>query len=300
MLWQAIWRAAARHREMALALTFVVIAGWELVESLVLERRPGATGIAGFILHSLQVALVVGVTWTVIRAWQERTQADAALAAMVKQVLTAQEEERRRIAYDIHDGIAPLIVSAKQHVETSRDLTGQDDGRARLELERAAQRLDGAIVETRRVLRALRPSATDSLGLSEAMRRALDDAARESGWVARFVDNLGDAQVPAAVETTAFRILQESLLNASRHARGRQVDVELTHRAGWLHLEVRDDGVGLDPAAAAASRGLGLAGMRERARLLGGACRIEGRQGGGTAVRVALPLRAEGAHATGR
>jgi len=300
MRWQAIWRVAARHRGLALALTFVVIAGWELIESLVLERRPGAGGIVAFALHSLQVALVVGVTWTVIRAWQERARSEAALGAMVKRVLTAQEEERRRIAYDVHDGIAQLIVSAKQHVETGRDLRGQDDGQAQIELERAVRRLDGAIAETRRVLRALRPAATDSLGLGEAMRQALDEAARESGWAARFVDNLGDARVPPAVETTAFRILQESLLNASRHARGKRVDVELTQREGWLHLEVRDDGIGLDPGAAAASRGLGLAGMRERARLLGGACRIEGRQGGGTAVRVTLPLRAEGTHATGR
>jgi len=300
MLWQAIWRGAARHRELALALTFVAVAGWELVELLALEGPHRATGIVPLALHSIQIALAVGVTWTVIRAWQERTHSEAALAAMVEQVVTAQEDERRRIAYDVHDGVAQLIVSAKQHVDTCRDLAGRDEVRARLELDRAAHRLDGAIVETRRVLRALGPSATDSLGLTGAMRRALDDAARESGWAAHFVDNLGDARVPAAVETAAFRILQESLLNASRHAQGKRVEVELTEREGWLHLEVRDDGVGLDPHAARTSRGLGLSGMRERARLLGGACRIEGRDGGGTAVSVALPLHLDRAHGSGR
>ncbi len=299
MLWQAIWRMVARHREIGLALTFVAVAGWELVEFLILEKPRGASGTVPLALHSIQIVLVLGVTWAVIRASQERSRYEEALAAMVHKVVMAQEEERRRIAYDVHDGIAQLIVSAKQHVDTCRDLTGRDEARARHELGRAAQRLGGAIVETRRVLRALGPSAMDSLGLAEAMRRALDEAAQEAGWTARFIDNLGDARVPAVVETAAFRILQESLLNASRHARSTSVEVELARRPGWLHLEVRDDGVGLDPDAAAARRGLGLCGMRERARLLGGTCRIEGRRGRGTAISVALPLGPERAHGPG-
>jgi len=299
MLWQAIWRAVARHWWLALALTFVAVAGWEVVEVLVLEKPHGATGAVPLALHSLQILLVLGIAWIVIRTWQERTRYEEALAAMVEKVVMAQEEERRRIAYDVHDGIAQLIVSAKQHVDTCRDLGGRDEARARHELGRAAQRLGGAIVETRRVLRALGPAATDSLGLAEAMRRALDDAAQDAGWTACFTDNLGDARMPAAVETAAFRILQESLLNASRHARSTRVHVELAQRVGWLHLEVRDDGVGLDLAAAGAGRGLGLSGMRERARLLGGTCRIEGGRGGGTAIRVALPLAPERTHGSG-
>src|SRR5262249_18301925 len=161
-------------------------------------------------LHSIQVLLVVGVAWVVIRAWQERSRYEEALAAMVGKVVTAQEEERRRIAYDVHDGVAQLITSAKQHLDTSVDLSERADHRARHELERASRRLGEAIVETRRVLRALGPSAMDSLGLAGAIRHALEDAAAEAGWSVRFVDNLGDAPVPAPVETAAFRILQES------------------------------------------------------------------------------------------
>lgn len=299
-MWQATWRVLVRHRELALALTFAAAAGWELVEYLLLESPRGARGPVALALHSVQILLILGVAWVVMRAWQERTRYEEALAAMVEKVLVAQEDERRRIAYDVHDGIAQLIVSAKQHVDTCRDLGGQDDARARHELGRAALRLEGAIVETRRVLRALRPSAVDSLGLADAMRRALEDAAHEAGWAVRFVDNLGEARVPAAVETAAFRILQESLLNASRHARSSSIEVELTRRPGWLHLDVRDDGIGLDHAAAAAERGLGLRGMRERARLLGGTCRIESRRGGGTVISVALPLGpGEGAVSSG-
>src|SRR5262249_18443588 len=122
------------------------------------------------------------------------------------------------------------------------------------------------------------------------MRRAVSDAAHEAGWAARFVDELGDARLPAAVETATFRILQESLANASRHARGTSIEVEIRRHAGWLHLDVRDDGVGFahrpDPHD---GRGLGLAGMQERARLLGGTCRIES-SGRGTSISLALPV----------
>ncbi|HYB44464.1 MAG TPA: sensor histidine kinase [Candidatus Methylomirabilis sp.] len=297
MAWQTLGGVLARHRELALALSFIGMAAWELAEFLILERPLGPGRSLAIALHSVQVGLVVGATWVVIRAWQERTRQDETIARMVEKVVMAQEEERRRIAYDVHDGVAQLIVSAKQHVDTARELGDRDGERTGCELGRAAQRLQSAIVETRRVLQALRPSAVDSVGLSEAMRQALEDAAREAGWSARFVDNLGDARLPAAVETAAFRILQESLVNASRHSHSTSVEVELSRRQRWLHLDVRDDGVGLGDGAPPAGRGMGLAGMRERARLLGGTCRIESGRAGGTSISVALPLGPAGADA---
>lgn len=294
MAWQTIWGTVARHRELALALAFLGMAGWELIEFMALER-PHGPGPLALGLHSVQVLLVAGVSWVAIRAWRERTRHEDALSRMVEKVVMAQEEERRRIAFEVHDGVAQLIVSAKQHVDTARDFAARDAARAEREIARAAERLDGAIEETRRVLRALRPSAVDSVGLAEAMRRALDEAAEQAGWTARFVDTLGDARVPAAVETAAFRIFQESLVNASRHARSRRVDVELSRRQRWLHLEVKDDGVGFGGVGEEepGGRGLGLAGIRERARLLGGTCRIESGSGRGTSVSVTLPLASE-------
>ena len=291
MAWRHIWRLIARHRELALALTFIGAAGWELIEYMAIEGPHGAGGPLPITLHSAQVLIGLGVTWAVIRAWQERSRYEDALAQMVEKVVMAQEEERRRIAYDLHDGIAQLIVSAKQHVDTCRDLAARDPARADRELSRAAERLQGAIVETRRVLKALRPSALDAVGLAKAMRRALDEAAQEAGWDTRFVDDMGDDRVPAAVETAAFRILQESLVNASRHAASTTVEVSLARRQGWLHLEVKDDGVGFGQSnELAAGRGLGLAGMRERARLLGGTFAVESATGRGTRISVALPL----------
>jgi len=295
MAWRKMWELVARHRELAIVLAFLGMAGWELVEFVALEQPPHVPAPLALALHSIQVLLVAGVSWVAVRAWRERTRHEETLARMVEKVVMAQEEERRRIAFEVHDGVAQLIVSAKQHVDTARDFAQGDAARAGRELGRAAERLDAAIEETRRVLRALRPSAVDSIGLAEAMRRALDEAAQDAGWAARFVDNLGDARVPAAMETAVFRIFQESLVNASRHAKSRRVEVELSRRQRWLHLEVRDDGVGFASVGEddAGGRGLGLAGMRERARLLGGACRIESRDGGGTSVTVTLPLAPE-------
>ena len=283
----------ARHRELALAVAFAATAAWELVEFLILEDRHVASGPLTLLVHSVQVALVLAVTWVIGRAWQERLRHEAALARMMEKVVMAQEEERRRIGYDIHDGIAQLIVSAKHHIDTSRDIAARDPDRAGRELARAADRLQNAITETRRVLQALRPSAVESVGLGEAMRRALDEAAQRAGWSSRFVERIGDGRLPVAVETAAFRILQEGLVNASRHASSKTVEVEVSRQPHWLHVEIRDDGVGFDHDAGAADRGFGLAGMRERARLLGGTCRIESRRGHGTAITVALPLSPE-------
>src|SRR5262249_56628174 len=107
----------------------------------------------------------------------------------------------------VHDGIAPLIVGAKQHVDTARELDTRDRERTQGELARASRRLDAAVVETRRVLQALRPSAIDSLGLAGAMRRALDDAAQDAGWAVHFVDHPREAQVPPPLATTALPVL---------------------------------------------------------------------------------------------
>lgn len=290
-MWRRAWRLVGRHHELALVTIFFAAAGWELVEVLTTGASRRATGPLPIVLHAVQVLIVVGVTWAVFRAWQQRIRYEHALATMVEQSVMVQEEERRRIAFDLHDGIAPLIVSAKQHLDTGRDLAPLDPPRADHEIARAADRLDRAIVETRRVLQALRPSAVASLGLAEAARRALDDAGQEAGWGTRFVAEMDDARLPAAVETAAFRILQEGLANAARHAASTRVEVALRRRAEWLDLEVSDNGVGIGPdGIAGEGPGLGLAGMRERTRLLGGTFQIERVATGGTHIRVALPV----------
>jgi signal transduction histidine kinase len=210
----------------------------------------------------------------------------------------AHEDARRQMAYDLHDGIAQLVVGAQQHLDTSRDLWDTDLAQARQELEMGTERLGRAIEELRAVLRALRPTPLDANGLVSAIAQTLEEVGRDVGWSVSFSETLGETVVPGPVETAVFRILQEGLANAARHARASEVSVALHRRGVWLRLEVRDNGRGFDVQAVGSTghpRGLGLLSMRERAVVLGGRCVVESDPvRGGTRVVVRLPLHAGG------
>jgi signal transduction histidine kinase len=280
--------ALSHYSELVLAGTFATMIAWEVLELTLLESAHGASLSLALVVHALQVVLILAATALALRAWREKTVRERALATLVEKVVVAQEEERRRVAYEVHDGVAQLVVSAKQHADTATDLWSTDPRRAARATAIAAERLALAIAETRRILAALRPLAMDGGGLGGAVRRSLDDAARDAGWSVNLVENLGDVRLPPPVETAAFRILQEALSNARKHAGTARIEVVLTREADGVHLDVRDHGVGLGEPAAAS--GLGLLSMRERARLLGGTCVVERAAGGGTRVHAQLPL----------
>ena len=291
MRWARAGVILRRHHEVVLAAAFVAMASYELLEMSTLE--PARASGRSWLVHAVQVLVILAASYAVLRAWRRKTAHAEAMARLMEKVVVAQEEERRRVAYDLHDGVAQLIVSAKQHLDTCADLWPTASERAVLELGVGLERLEGAIVETRRVLLALRPAIVDDLGLPAAARQSLEQIAREVGWDVGFTENLGDARLPPAVETAAFRILQEALTNARKHASACRVHVELERQADWLVLAVRDSGTGL-PVGAVEGRGLGLASMGERARLLGGTCTVRSEPGGGTLVEARLPLHANG------
>jgi len=289
-MWRALGRNFAKHEELVLAFVVLVMAAYEAAEIWLLEAREARSLSVAILFHALQVTAVLIAATLAVRGWRRKTAQEHALTREVERVITAQEEERRRIAYELHDSISPLIISAKQHVDTSCDLLGREPRRAEAELATATERLKLAIVEMRRVLRALRPVALATESLEGAARRSVNEAAREAGWQATFLANLGDEQLPPTVETAAYRILQEALMNVSKHARTERVEVSLARKGEWLLLDVRDHGIGLDIRSAGASRGLGLVSMSERARLLGGSCEIETDGSHGTLVRARLPV----------
>jgi signal transduction histidine kinase len=291
MAWAIARRALGRDRELVLAAAFLGMAAWEVLEMWVIAPVRGPRLPLAVLVHATQVAIILVAVGLVLRLWREKTARELELARMVEKVVFAQEEERRRVAYDLHDGIAPLVVSAKQHLDTAQDVWPLDTARAVGQLDLADARLREAITEMRRILVALRPPALDAAGLSDALRRSLEESAREAGWSVEFTDAVGDVRIPAAVETAVFRIFQEALANARRHAATDGVRVDLRRDGGWLVLDVRDDGAGFAGAAgAAAARGLGLTSMRERARLLGGTCSVETAPGRGTRVCARLPI----------
>src|SRR5262245_25401467 len=255
--WSRMTAALERHHEVILAAAFVAMASYELLEMRTLE--PARTSWTSWLLHAGQVLVILAASWAVLRAWRRKTVHAEAMARLMEKVVVAQDEERRRVAYDLHDGVAQLIVSAKQHLDTCADLWPTAREQASRELGVGIARLDQAVAETRRVLLALRPAAIDDGGLATAARDRLEQMAAEARWKVGFAENLGDSRLPPAVETAAFRILQEALTNARKHAEAARVDVELRREAGWLILDVRDSGRGLPGPGAAA--GLGLSSM---------------------------------------
>ena len=317
MGWQPVVDKLGRYKELALATVFAFIAGQELLEFLVLESSMAVNArfSLGVLLHLGQVVVILAGTYVFIKAWQEKTELmnvavkrsselamavetlqekEQALARTMERLIVVQEEERRLVAYDIHDCLAQLIVSAKQHLDTFEDLWRDQAPQAGPELKRALDRLDRAIVETRRLLAALRPGILDSVGLLPAVRVLLDETSKEAGWDAQLTDNLGDVRLPPTVETAVYRIIQEALANAAKHAKASRVRVELQKEKDRLVLGVSDWGVGFRVAPDKASAaGLGLLSMQERARLLGGTCRVESGPGLGTRVLATIPLRNE-------
>ena len=222
---------------------------------------------------------------------------EAALMVTVQDIteLRSQEQERRKIAYDIHDGIAQLMVGAHQHLEAFDHLWREDAAVAGDQLGRVQSKLRQAIVETRRLMSQLRPASLETLGLIPAVQQYLNELGRDAGWEIDYHTEVTSLNLTPDEETALFRIVQEALTNAWKHAQASMVRVSL-HTEGekddLLVVHVQDWGKGLEPVQAQAdANGIGIAGMRERARLLGGVCSIESRPGRGTTVRLRIPLR---------
>lgn len=213
---------------------------------------------------------------------------------LARRLLAVQEEERRQVAYDIHDGPAQEIVAADMFLETYRAEKRQKEApEVEAHLERAKGYLTTAIGETRRIISDLRPSVLDDFGLVEALRQYLAEVEGRSGCLVEFQTDMNGVRLAAGVETALFRIVQEAVTNALKHARSDKLAVRLLDHEASFVLEVEDWGSGFDPATAVASRGegrgVGLVSMRERAELVGGSFHLESAPGEGTTVRVEVP-----------
>ena len=207
----------------------------------------------------------------------------------------SQEQERRKIAYDIHDGIAQLMVGAQHHLEVVGHLWQDDASVAEDQLGRGRSKLRQAIVETRRLMSQLRPASLETLGLIPAVQQHLNELGRDAGWEIDYHAEVSTLNLSADEETALYRIVQEALTNAWKHAQTSMVRLSL-HTEGekddLLVVHVQDWGKGFEPTRVqSGNQGFGIAGMRERARQLGGVCSIESRAGRGTTVRLRIPLR---------
>jgi signal transduction histidine kinase len=172
------------------------------------------------------------------------------LQDLVGRLIQAQEEERRRVAYDIHDGVAQVAAATHQRLAAFAAAHPPRSVQAQEDLRRVQELAHRTVRESRRVIAGLRPTVLDDFGLDAALQWEVD-ALREEGWAIVFDSALGPERLPAVVETTLFRVAHEALTNVRKHAHTTRVRLSLRRRGPRVRLEVRDSGRGFDPAAAA-------------------------------------------------
>ncbi|HET9443071.1 MAG TPA: sensor histidine kinase [Acidimicrobiales bacterium] len=213
----------------------------------------------------------------------------AAIAADLQhireQLVSAREEERRRLRRELHDGVGPSLAGMALQVETLAHRLGPETGLTERALALREQ-LQQTAREVRRIVHGLRPAAVDDLGLVEALRQL----SRLDGVEGRVVVDVPDTlpEMPAAVESSAYRIAAEAVTNSLRHGRAAECVVQVTSSPSWLTVEVCDDGAGFGPETAS---GVGLQSMHERTAEIGGELAIRSAPGHGTTVVARLPWR---------
>ncbi len=208
-------------------------------------------------------------------------------------LIEAQEEERRRLARDIHDGPAQLLANVVFRIDVAQTLLDGDADRARAELEQLKQLVRHSLQDVRKIIFDLRPLALDDLGLIPALRSYVGGLAERAGL---HVDLrvAGEARrLPTAHEVALFRLVQEALHNVRKHAGTDAAEVDVAFAPEEVRVTVADHGRGFDPATAAgAADRLGLRSMRERAELFGGSLSLRSAPGRGTTLTACVPVPA--------
>jgi signal transduction histidine kinase len=213
------------------------------------------------------------------------------LSVLSRHLISVSEEEKSRLARELHDEMGANLTAISIDINAVSDRLKPEQPELAAMLERARATLVDTVQLKRRIVENLRPSLLDNLGLSAALHSYCDEYARITGLDC---EALIDGEVDAAGPMQAiavFRIVQEALNNIAKYACARHVIVHVVREAGWLSLEVIDDGVGITADAVAQPKSHGLLGMRERALLLGGTLQVKrGVNDIGTCVEASIPL----------
>lgn len=204
-------------------------------------------------------------------------------------MLQASDHERQLIAYDIHDGLAQELAGAIMHFQVYEQLRDSHPDEARKAYEGGVMLLRKGHLESRRLISGVRPPILDESGVVAAIAHFAHDPAFEHGPTVDFRSRVTFLRLAPVLENVIYRIVQEGLTNARNHSQSPRILVSLVQRGNRLRIVIRDWGVGFDPKDVQENR-FGLEGIRERARLLGGRCRIRSAPGEGTAVIVEVPV----------
>jgi two-component system sensor histidine kinase DegS len=213
------------------------------------------------------------------------------LRERIIQVTTAQEEERRRISRDLHDGLGPSLAAICNRLRACQHIVRTEPEQPEKELEEMARGLRGHVREVRELIHELRPLALDQLGLAKAVEEQVSQFDQQTGIKASF-NISGNVALNSFAEVTVFRVVQECLTNVQKHANAKQVDVQFKVTDTGLETTVRDNGNGFDARKVAgdgAGKSIGLLSMRERAELLGGSLSVQSSPDRGSEIILFIP-----------
>jgi PAS domain S-box-containing protein len=226
------------------------------------------------------------------RLYAELAERENRLQELIRKLITAQEEERRKVSYEVHDGLAQTAAGAHQLLQAFARQHPPDSEKGRKDLARALQLVQQTVGEARYVIADLRPTALDDFGLAAAVRLQVEKISSEGSQV-DYEEALGNERLPPEVETALFRVAQEALTNVHKHAPSARVRITLRRPNDAVRLQVRDWGPGFNPEKITDGGGpgerLGLSSMRERVALLGGHLEVHSRPGEGTEVVAEIP-----------
>lgn len=280
--------------------------GWPLsvqervIGSLVLHVDPGVQALTGRDLSLLStIAGLLGIAIENAARYEESQAREALRGELLHQVVSVQERERQRIARDLHDGAGQALTALGLGFAAVAETVKSNPAKAAEQLLELKQMSTQALTDLRDLIRDLRPSLLDDLGLVPALQSQVQLFQAHSGVHAHLTVHGRVCRLPADIETIVFRIAQEALTNIAKHAAAENVAVMLAFEPGVIQLQVKDDGRGFDSdeifaATAQPRHAWGLLGMQERVALVGGSCHITSRPGQGTAVEVSIPLPEDG------
>lgn len=247
------------------------------------DRRLIAT-LAPLVATALQSVLLVRRLEIQVAVLEDR---ERTLAALSTRLLQIQEEERRRVAYEIHDELAQVAASTHQHLQALARQHPPELPEEREKMDRAMELAQRTVREARRMVANLRPTVLDDFGLAAAIRLQVEELQR-AGWEITYQALPADDRLPVAVETTFFRVAQEALTNVRKHTQATKVRIALSRAGSIVRLEIQDWGPGFDVNAAKSGTGvgehMGLLGMRERLALIDGSFTLESEPGRGTRI----------------
>jgi signal transduction histidine kinase len=252
------------------------------------------------LLSAVVLLVLLTLAWylakaAALRRNQERhlAESEVRLRKLSTQLITAQEDERRRLSRDLHDELGQVITSVT--LELERAAHSPEAAKKDELIQRALHDANCLLDKIHEISVRIRPTLLDDLGLKDAVQCLLSDFEQSTGIAVRAELHLDESKLPVPVSENIYRILQEALTNVAKHAHSKDVSIKLAVASGRVSLRVQDTGVGFSPDRVN-GQGLGLLGMRERAELLDGDFHMQSETDKGTEIQVSIPLKGFSIH----